>query len=286
MHLQSGSGVGRYTIVSRVGMGPTSVVYHAVEAEQNRAIALKFLARALTFNAYARAQFQQDVEALHQVAHPNIVPILHVGQHREQVYVAMPLLAGGSLAERLSAEPMPHLAARDILLPIAAALDAAHAAGQHHLNIKPSNILFHEGEPHLSDFALGDLASANSGFLTGEGFYNASYASPEQCEGGDVDGRSDIYSLAILYFQMVTGRLPYRAGSAELIAKMHHVAPIPKLENSLDVVFVTGLAKRKEDRPASASDLLALVPDKVEIDHAAIAERKRWWQRIMNQTRK
>ncbi len=287
MRLTQGSKVGPYTINGMVGSGPMSLVYRAEDAQNQRTIALKLLARALTFNAFARAQFLGDVDAVNAVPHPKIVDIYHFGQHHQQIYMAMPFMPGKSLVERIEQGVVTATQAAEILRPIADGLDAAHALGRLHSNLKPSNILFDGADgAMLSDFSLGELMAANSGFVSGNGTGNVNYFSPEQIRGDRLDVRSDVYALAVLLFEMISGRKPYRAHSAELVSKLHLAAPIPTLNNAWDALFAVGLAKRPEERPSSASALVDLIPTEQAIAISQQKPRRSGWLNFFNRKTK
>ncbi len=281
MRLAKGSSVGPYIIDRLIGSGPMSIVYLAEEPKNRRTVALKLFARALTFNAFGRAQFLGDVDAVNAISHPNIVQIHHFGQHREQVYMAMPFLSGGSLADILTSGSKSAALATDLLRPAANALDAAHETDRLHSNLKPSNVLFDDvAQTYVSDFSIGEMQSANSGFVGAGGIGNISYFSPEQVRGEPLTKASDIYAFAVLLFELVGGRKPFGAESAELIGQLHVAAPIPKLDNALDDVFLSGLAKQPKARPATANALLDLIPDEATIAASQKKPRRSNWLKM------
>lgn len=200
-----GTQIGAFTLQDRIGSGATSVVYRAIETETERPVAIKLLARALAFNAYARAQLMREIEQLVALQHPQIVPILQTGMYREQVYLVLPYYAAGSLAERIDRQwTLDEI--RALVTQLAAPLDVAHAAKVVHGHLKPTNILFHaNGVACVSDFGLGQLALANSGGWRGNALHMTPYSAPEQVAGMAFDGRADVYALGVLARQL-TGR--------------------------------------------------------------------------------
>ena len=193
MKVTNGMEIGRYVIQSPLASGGNGATYLATDNETGGTVVIKFLARALTFNAYARAQFRRDVEKLMALQQPRIVPILRFGQWREQTYQVMPYFQNGSLADRLHPKLSTIIEVKRILEGIAPALDAAHQASIVHGNLKPTNILFDaEDAPHVADFGLDQAEFANSGLLRGRNLRHTGYLSPEQVRGERLTGKSDI----------------------------------------------------------------------------------------------
>ncbi len=200
--MQQGTKIGRFTLQNRIGSGATSVVYRAIEAESERVVAFKLLARALAFNAYARAQLQREIERLVTLQHPQIVPILQTGMYREQVYLISPFYAAGSLEAQMNGN-WTLAAARVLVSQLAAPLDMAHAAGLVHGRLKSSNILFDDNAmPLICDFGLTQLELANSGSWRGNALNVTPYTAPEQLMGMSLDGRTDVYALGKLVRQL------------------------------------------------------------------------------------
>lgn len=275
MQLARGSEIGRFTIGERIGTGSASVVYTAHNREDGTDVALKLLARARLFNAYARATFRQEIETLTALAHPAIVPIYQFGQHREQIYLSMPYMRGGNLATRMAKGAVGLAETRAIIATLAPALDAAHAAGLVHGNLKPTNTLFDTMlQVAVSDFGASQQAGANSGMLRGRAMLQMTYASPEQIRDERLTARSDVYALTALIYHMLMSTPPFTGAAPSEIVQAHLTAPVPSIGNELDDLFARGMAKRSAERPASIAELVTLIPEQI-----SEPVKRRWWQR-------
>ncbi len=199
--------------------------------------------------------------------HPAIVPVYDFGEQDEQPYIVMRYMSGGSLADRLEEGPVSPEETLRIIKRLAPALDAAHAQGIIHRDIKPANILFDQyGNAFLSDFGIARLAQHAEGTLTGDAIIGTpAYMSPEQVQGDkEIDGRSDIYSLGIILFQMLTGDTPFQADTPAKTMMMHLLEPIPHalefnpaLPTGCESVITRVLAKKPDDRYVSTDELAA-----------------------------
>jgi serine/threonine-protein kinase PpkA len=230
-----GTRIGAFTVQERIGSGAISEVYAAIETETGRRVALKLLARALAFNAYARADLLREIEQLVKLRHPQIVPIMQTGMYREQAYLVLPYYAAGSLEKRMD-RPWTLAEARSLIAQLAAPLDVAHAGMVVHGHLKPGNILFDEKDrPCVSDFGLMQLALANSAGWRDNAVTITPYSAPEQRAGNAYDGRADIYALGVLV-QQLTGR--------------NDVAKAARMENSAErPPTVAALAETLIDEP-------------------------------------
>jgi serine/threonine protein kinase len=217
-----------YTLHRPLGRGGMAVVYLATQDSLNRDVALKILSPSTDPTAGER--FLREARIAASLHHPHIVPIHDFGVHEGQAYLAMEYLAGGSVAP-LSGERLGPEAALRIVRDIAGALDYAHERGVVHRDIKPDNILRGErGGAVLSDFGIARLIQGES-LLTSEGCSVGTphYMSPEQLRGEKLDGRSDLYSLGVVLWQLVTGDLPYSGSDSWAIGTQHLGAEIPRL---------------------------------------------------------
>ncbi|MCA9868036.1 MAG: protein kinase [Anaerolineales bacterium] len=227
--------IGRYTVRDEIGRGGMATVYRATLPGATTDVAVKLMSGDLAQEIRFRQRFQREANVLRQLRHKGIVEVTDFGEHAGRPYLVMPYLSGGTLADRLAHGPLPP---RDIaaMLPLLAnALDYAHLNGFVHRDIKPSNILFDDdGRPYLTDFGivkiLGELQTAvtQSGSWVG----TPQYMSPEQFkEQARIDGRSDIYSLGVVLFEMLTGRLPFANTNPFAVAIKHMTEPPPRLRN-------------------------------------------------------
>jgi serine/threonine protein kinase len=223
-----------YEIRELVGRGGFAEVYSAWDAKGQRVVAIKTLRQDVPASPAHRERFRREIEAVAPLRHPNIIPVLEIGEGEGMAWFAMPLVEGESLASVLRREEVLRVSeARRILREAASALGAAHAAGIIHRDIKPDNIMLEGPDRHvlLTDFgvakALGSLDDSISiiGALVGTPFY----MSPEQAiPGRRVDHRSDQYSLAVVGYRMMTGALPFDGESLEAVIYQHvHAKPKP-----------------------------------------------------------
>jgi serine/threonine protein kinase len=209
-------------------------------------------------------RFLQEYELIAQVNHPNVVRIFDLGVADDHAYIAMEYCSRGSLKRRIN-EGMTSEQASGWMRVIAGALSALHAVGIYHRDLKPTNVMFREDESLvLIDFGLAKHAGFKAG-ITGTGaiFGTPYYMSPEQGEGGPVDQRSDIYSLGIVFYEMLTGQKPYDGPAAMSVIIQHREAPIPRLPESLarfQPAIERMLAKSPVDRFQSAEEVLAWRP--------------------------
>lgn len=261
MHDLTGVSIGRYHVLERLGQGGMAVVYKAYDTRLEREVALK----VIRTDAFAPAvldrllkRFEREAKAQAKLTHPNIVKVYDYGEHEGSPYLVMELLSGGTLKQKLG-KPLPYLDAARLLAPVAQALASAHREGILHRDVKPSNILLTpSGEPVLTDFGIAKLLEEDEGHTltgTGVGVGTPEYMAPEQGLGKEVDGRVDVYSLGVVFYELVTGRKPFTADTplAVLYKQMNDPLPRPKeivpgLPGSVEKVIFKALAKKPEDR--------------------------------------
>ena len=259
---------GHYTVIRPLGSGGMADVYLAHDPTLDRQVALK-APRAEFFSADGRARFQREAKAAAALEHVAIVPIYDYNEQNGLPYMVMRYLTGGTLEERLHHRRYTPAEALPVLARVAAALDYAHGRGIIHRDVKAANILFDDKEnPYIADFGIAWMATAgetNRLTVTGEVRGTFDYISPEQARGDKhIDGRSDLYALGIVLFEMLTGDVPYHAESAVSLAVQHISAPIPDirarrpdLPPALQNVIIRALAKRPDDRYPSGAALVA-----------------------------
>ncbi|HXP36677.1 MAG TPA: serine/threonine-protein kinase [Solirubrobacteraceae bacterium] len=255
-HLVVGGQLGNYLIDSVIGRGGMSVVYRAKHARLDMAVALKVLALELSSDDTFRERFLREAQIAAGIDHQNVIPIHDMGLHDDSLYIVMRYVAGGDLKALLTtAGPLDAEQALSILEPVALALDAAHAHGLVHRDVKPANILIQRSADgtlqhvYLTDFGIAKSASFSGG-LTGAGasIGTVGYMAPEQLEGREVTAQTDVYALAVTFYECLTGRIPFQRELAEGIHPPRgEVEPLshvrPDLPAALDAVIAKGLSR-------------------------------------------
>src|SRR5437879_5386480 len=262
----TGTRVGSYEIVERLGGGGMAVVYRAVQQPLGREVALKALSPELFQDDGFVKRFEAEAKTLAKLDHPNILPIYDFELAEGMAYLTMPLTRGGTLRDILICGPLDTLSAWRYLREIGDGLQHAHDAGIVHRDLKPTNVLIHsDGRAMLADFGLARGAGQPTHLTTvGLAIGTPGYMAPEQVMGHDVDRRADIYAMGVLTFEMLTGRLPFIGSNRMEVAYATVNAPIPSaaklnavLPDELDVLLAKVLAKDPSQRPQSVKDLLS-----------------------------
>ncbi len=258
--------IGRYEIQSELGRGGMATVYLAFDPRFRRQVAVKVLPDRFLNHPVLRKRFEREAQTIAALEHPAIVPVYDFGDEGDLLYLVMRYMPGGSLEARLRRGALSLSTTAAIVARLAQALDTVHARGIVHRDLKPANILFDAYDnAHLSDFGIVHLTEATTA-LTGEGLIGTpAYMSPEQVRGeGQIDARSDLYSLGIIIFEMLTGRQPYQANTPMATAMQHLTQPVPRLNTfrsgippAAESLIQTALAKDPEMRFASATSLAA-----------------------------
>ena len=256
-----------YLIEAELGRGGMAAVYQALDLRLNRRVAIKVLPPDLAFNPSVRSRFLREAQMAAGLTHPNIVPIYTVDEVEGVVFFVMALVDGESVSARLRREgSLPVEEVRTIVSQVADALDFAHKLGVVHRDIKPDNILLDRGtrRPMVTDFGIARAAAEEQRLtVTGMAVGTPAYMSPEQAMGDrDVDGRSDIYSLGIVAYQMLAGETPFKATNTPAMLMKHVSEPPPPLRgrrhdlpSSLAAAVERSLAKRPEDRFPTGGDM-------------------------------
>jgi serine/threonine-protein kinase len=254
----------RFVLERRIGQGGWAVVFLARRTDTGECVAVKVL-RPEFARFLGAERFHREIALLSAMQHPNILPLVESGQSGSLPYYVMPYAEGGSLRDRLDRQPQLALGeVIEVVSCVAAALDYAHARNIVHRDIKPDNVLFLSGRPLVSDFGIAraiveaggdDLSS--SGLILG----TPEYMSPEQARGAqDLDGRSDLYALGCVVYEMLAGEPPFRGPSVQAIVARHAHAPVPPLRvvrpdvpPHVQQAIESALAKLPEERPESGA---------------------------------
>lgn len=224
-----GRSLGPYQVLELIGAGGMATVYKAFDPRMSRHVALKVLPPQFATNDALRARLLQETRIAANLEHFHILRVYDCGEYESVPYIVMRLLEPGSLSERLKpGVPMPTADIIRLVRQIAAALNYAHARGVVHRDLKPANVLLDENDnAYLTDFGLAQLAE-DSMNLTGSAYIGTpTYSSPEQCLGKEITAASDIYSLGIMLFHMLTGKLPFTGSTALSVLNKHVREPMP-----------------------------------------------------------
>jgi serine/threonine-protein kinase len=256
---------GRYDVVRPLGGGGMGEVYLARDQVLDRDVALKVLRRQYAGDSEFAERFKREAMNAAALSHPNIVQVYDRGETADRAaYIAMEYLPGGTLKERILHEgPLKSYAVASIGSQVAEALDAAHARGVIHRDIKPQNILLTaKGEAKVGDFGIARAASAVPISQTGSVMGTASYMSPEQALGEPATPKSDLYALGVVLYEALTGELPYTADNPIAVSMKHVNEPLrppkevnPEIPESMNALVVRLLAKNPQDRYADAEAL-------------------------------
>lgn len=265
---------GHYTVLEELGVGGMGVVYHCRDELLLRDVAIKMLLPSLMADKKNLDVFKEEARLAAQLEHPNIVTVYDIGvesrQGRDHHFVAMEYLPGGNLAARVTQGPLPLEHSLNWMKQLASGLSFAHKRGVIHQDIKADNIFItNEGDLKIGDFGLARLLVGRVYLNSAtKGMGTPAYMSPELCRGEQQDHRSDIYSMGILFFEMCTGQLPYRAQGMIEMAMKHTSAPVPSakrlnplIPDVLDKVIKRMMAKTPDERYRSMTDVLGIVDD-------------------------
>jgi serine/threonine-protein kinase len=278
MNIGPGSRFNHYELLSQLGKGGMGEVYLAEDTRLRRKVALKLLPAEFTADADRLRRFEQEALATSALNHPNIITIHEIGTVNSTHYITTEFIEGETLRERMARERLPLIAALEIMIQSANALAAAHEAGIIHRDLKPENIMLRrDGYVKVLDFGIAKLAEKNAPVVTdteaptlvqstttpGMVIGTASYMSPEQARGGRVDARSDIFSLGVVLYEMVTEKRPFAGASPiETIAALLHSEPLPIKQHlpsapaELQRIISKAMRKDRAERYQSIRDFL------------------------------
>jgi len=253
-----------YEIRRMIGQGGMAAAYLAEQVSLGRAVVLKVLDTTVRDAPETIERFLNEGRIIASLNHPHIITIYDIGRHGDHAYISMEYVEGGDLKQRMQRHVMTPAQALNVVEKIAGALAAAHRAGIVHRDVKPGNILFRrDGTPLLSDFGIAKRLSGDSD-LTSTGMFVGSpnYMAPEQSEAGPIDGRADIYSLGVIFYEMLSGERAYVADSVIDVILQHKRSPVPQLPAGLDEfqeLLDLMMAKRRRDRFRDADSLIHYV---------------------------
>jgi serine/threonine protein kinase len=266
--LSTGDEFAGYRIERSLGRGGMGVLYLAVEPRLERHVALKLIAPEAAADEVFARRFAEESRIAASIEHPNVVPIYAAGEEGGIPFIAMRYVSGSDLGRRLAREGrLPPAVAVGLIAQVGNGLDAIHAAGLVHRDVKPANVLLggagDDDHAYITDFGVARNVATESGLTqTGRFVGTLDYVAPEQISGGAVDARADVYALGCLLFKLLTGEVPYpRDGeAARLYAHLNDPPPAPSLQATevsmaLDDVVIRAMSKQADDRYPSAGDL-------------------------------
>jgi serine/threonine protein kinase len=264
--LEPGAIVGSYRVDGQIARGGMSAIYRATHTALDRVVALKLLSGDMANDATTRERFTNEWRIAAGLRHPNILTVYDAGEVDGQLFLAMELIEGGDLADVIDKTgALAPDRALSILAQTGAALDAAHAAGLVHRDVKPANVLLAGDRAYLTDFGLSKVLGRNSRLTApGRMVGTAEYLAPEQIRGEPVDARTDVYALGCMFYEVLTGSSPFKADSDFVLmyAHLEHDAPLVTdtssgLPPAVDEVVTRAMAKHPDDRYASAGEAVA-----------------------------
>ncbi len=266
MTFNIGENIGPYRIIEQLGQGGMATVYKAYHAALDRYVALKVLHAAFHEDQTFTARFQREARVVARLEHPHIVPVYDYSEHQTRPYLVMKYIEGDTLKARLNKGPLSSREIEQVVDSVGSALAYAHTQGILHRDIKPSNVLIaNDGVMYLADFGLARIAAAGESTLSSDSIMGTpQYISPEQAMGRkDLDSGTDIYSFAVMLYEMVVGQVPFSADTPFSIIHDHIYTPLPlpmdinpKVPESVQRVLLKALAKDRDDRYETVEDMI------------------------------
>jgi predicted Ser/Thr protein kinase len=279
--LPPGAKLGGFEIEDVLGIGGMAIVYRALQTSLSRRVALKVLNPRLAADSTFRERFRREGALVAALDHPNVIPVYDSGEADGRLYLAMRLVDGVTLSDRMAQGLSPE-ETLPLIHAVAAALDAAHSTGLLHRDVKPQNILIaHTGQVYLADFGVAKAAGASELTRTGGFLGSVSYVSPEQIRGEAVGPAADVYALATVAYECFVGQTPFRRDTEAGVIQGHLADPPPRLQpagdrwsNALSDAIDAGLAKHPADRPQTAGDFAASLEQALRGAPSALVSRR------------
>ncbi len=265
---------GRYRLESRIGAGGMSTVYCALDETLQRKVAIKLMNREVASESDELERFRREARSVAQLSHPHIVGVIDAGEDEGRAYIVFEFVDGITLKERIRQGRLPIPEAVAYAIEIARALGVAHDHHLVHRDVKPQNVLIDaEGSAKVTDFGIARTLDEEGLTADGRVLGTTDYVSPEQALGHPVTGQSDLYSLGIVLYEMVTGEVPFK-GENQIAVAMKHVreqlpdvqAKRPEVSAALAAVIDTATAKRVQDRYRDADEMIADLEDTLAIE--------------------
>ena len=268
---------GRYRLEARIGAGGMSTVYRAADETLQRRVAIKLMNREIATDSDQLERFRREARAVAQLSHPHIVGVIDYGEDDSRPYIVFEYVEGETLKERIRRNGrLPITEAVAYAIEIARALGTAHARHIVHRDVKPQNVLIdEEGSAKVTDFGIARTLDEEGLTVDGRVLGTTDYVSPEQALGRPVTGQSDLYSLGIVLYEMLTGDVPFKGENQIAVAMKHVREQLPDVQHkrpevsaALAAVLDTATAKRLEDRYADDAELIADLEDVLAIETA------------------
>ncbi len=268
---------GRYRLEARIGAGGMSTVYRATDETLQRPVAIKLMNREIASDSDQLERFRREARAVAQLSHPHIVGVIDYGEDDGRPYIVFEYVEGETLKERIRRNGrLPITEAVAYAIEIARALGTAHARHIVHRDVKPQNVLIdEEGSAKVTDFGIARTMDEEGLTADGRVLGTTDYVSPEQALGRHVTGQSDLYSLGIVLYEMLTGEVPYKGENQVAVAMKHVREQLPDVQSkrpevsaALASVLDAATAKRLEDRYADDAELIADLEDALAIETA------------------
>src|ERR671925_751397 len=268
---------GRYRLEARIGAGGMSTVYRAMDETLQRPVAIKLMNREVASDSDQLERFRREARAVAQLSHPHVVGVIDAGEDESRPYIVFEYVEGETLKERIRRlGRLPVTEAVAYAIEIARALESAHASRLVHRDVKPQNVLIDpDGRAKVTDFGIARSLEAQGLTATGRVLGTTDYVSPEQALGHEVTAQSDIYSLGIVLYEMLTGEAPFQADTQVAVAMKHVREPLPDVQRrrpeisaSLAAVVERATAKETRNRYTTVDELVHDLEEVLAIEAA------------------